>query len=477
MDINADATATSLRPTGSWQETVDEILYGLHAVDRYSLAVVVGPNDEARRALAAELAARRPRRAIFREFRLEPGLLNPFEDFARAREWRDDYITLVYGLEGLSPSDLRKSLRLMNWNRGMLQRGNLRVVLWIPAQLEEVVLEHASDLVDWWTVYVALPEAPIVRAWDEPDIDPDEHLRALHRERDDRRLRDEKVEDLTATITTFKRSLRDRPTLAAGDVLGHRYRLLAVAGHGGFATVWKASDQLEKRLVAIKVLHSQWAQDRSRVERFMAGARRMTILRHPAIVPIIDGPVHEDGLYYLVMPWFAGGDLTQAVMNDTLDRPKALAALAQVARALAYAHAHGVVHRDIKPSNVLLDAHERGCLTDFDMAWAEDTTHGTRSGAGLGTFVYAAPEQMQDASRVDANADVYGLGMTILFVLLGRTPPPLVSMTQPELFEQMKCGEHLRHILRVAVAYDARDRAVTVDEIAAALDDEVGQSA
>jgi len=314
--------------------------------------------------------------------------------------------------------------------------------------------------------YEGLPDA----------LSPTDQLSLLQDQLEQRAAANEDASDVREEILELRRRIRNGPNFATGDILAGRYRLHDVAGTGGFATVWRAYDRRKQHLVAVKILHGQWANDASRVGRFESGARRMDSLRHEAIVAMLGDPIQDEHHHFCVMQWFAGGDLDRAVRQGTIDRPTALAAVAQVAMGLAHAHAHEVIHRDVKPANILLDEQGRGCITDFDLARAKDSTHGTRTG-GLGTFVYAAPEQHEDASKVDARADVYGLGMCVLFVLAGKHPPAFVLGLQPKFVDALECGEALRAVLRLAVAYEAGERTVTCEAIAAAVREELRRDA
>jgi tRNA A-37 threonylcarbamoyl transferase component Bud32 len=226
---------------------------------------------------------------------------------------------------------------------------------------------------------------------------------------------------IDAEIRELRRELRRGAQLRPGEsLLAGRYRLVEVLGRGGFATVWKAYDRETRELVAVKVLHGQWTDDRSRRERFLRGARGMMRLHHPAIVRVLREPVEDEGFWFYVMQRIDGPSLHQAVLAHGMKWSAALAVVLTVCDALVHAHAHKLVHRDVKPGNILLDPAGAGYLTDFDLLMADHTTGGTETGAGLGTLFYAAQEALSDASRVDARADVYSVGKTLMFCWLGR---------------------------------------------------------
>ena len=133
-----------------------------------------------------------------------------------------------------------------------------------------------------------------------------------------------------------------------------------------------------------------------------------------------------------------------------------------VLRALSFIHNKcNVIHRDVKPQNILLDGMGIARLTDFDLVWAADTTGGTRTGF-LGTHLYAAPEQAEDAKSVDARADTYSLAMTTLFVLFGRSLPQQAMYQRALFIDGLPCGEPAKALLRQATAIDPDDRPASI---------------
>ncbi len=255
----------------------------------------------------------------------------------------------------------------------------------------------------------------------------------------------------------------------AGDLLQDgRYKLWNVIGSGGFATVWRAYDRKRQQPVAIKLLHGQYAQDRSRRERFFRGAKRMASLQHSGIVKVLDEEQVDDGHYFFVMEYVDGQDLHRALRDGHVGPEQGRELVLQVGEALAYAHEQGMIHRDVKPANILLDAQGRPKLTDFDLVRAQDTTGGTRTGA-IGTFVYAAPEQLENAKNVDERADVYGLGMTLVALLHGKPLPATVMRNLGKLIDALDCAKHLRRVLHRAVDWELDQRYESVGEFLQAL--------
>ena len=284
--------------------------------------------------------------------------------------------------------------------------------------------------------------------------------------------------DLSATqtqILTLRRKMRDRH-LKAGEFLGDRYKLVERIGHGGFAEVWRATDRKSRhRTVALKVLHGQYVQDRTRKERFLRGARRMLSLREvQGIVDVLGDVPETDDLKagddcFFAMEYLDGGDLRAAMRGGKLDRSAALAAVLEVGEALACAHAKGLIHRDVKPTNILLTSDGRAKLTDFDLVRAADTTGGTRT-QGMGSFVYAAPEVMHSAKKADQRADVFGLAMTAVFVLHGADlPMEALFETREFLDEEIETTGAVREVLARGLAKKVEKRTPTVEKLCADL--------
>ncbi len=278
----------------------------------------------------------------------------------------------------------------------------------------------------------------------------------------------EDTSQLDQEILGLRRELRHGPSLHAGEHLGDRFRLIEQIGRGGFATVWKAYDRQERKPVAVKVLHGQFSKDASRRDRLFRGARKMAELRHPDVVRVIVSAGEQDGFHYYVMEYVGRGDLHSAVLGRRISTDQALVVVESIADALDAAHRHGLVHRDVKPQNILLREDGTAALTDFDLVRAKDTTGGTRTGA-IGTVLYAAPEQNDDASTVDHRADIYGLGMTAVFCVHGKSLP-LRAMRELDAFlASLDCADVVRAALRKAVALEVEDRFESMARFRSAL--------
>ncbi|MCP3964595.1 MAG: protein kinase [bacterium] len=278
-----------------------------------------------------------------------------------------------------------------------------------------------------------------------------------------------KHEELTSTgadpslaleeILDIKRRLREGGQLQPGDFLADgRFRILERLGRGGFSSIFKAYDRKNQQLVAAKVLHGQYVNDRSHRERFFRGARKMSELQHEGIVRVIEPKLEDGGYHFFVMEYVEGGDLRQAVLDGRLTD---LAILRDIAHALDFVHQKGIVHRDVKPANILLTLDGHAKLTDFDLVRAFDTTGGTRSGSMLGSFLYMAPESMHQAKDVDSAADVYSLAMTAAFVLHGEELPPTALRDPGGFFDRLEVPQPARDVLERASSWEPEERPPT----------------
>lgn len=263
------------------------------------------------------------------------------------------------------------------------------------------------------------------------------------------------VAALEKQIRRLRRRQRLGPRLRCKDTLSRRYQLLEKLGRGGFATVWRALDLREDRVVAVKVLHHDLAEEKSRLRRFFRGAKRMAELNHPSVVKVFRKRCEDGHWLFFVMEYVDGGDLHRAVAEGRVSANDVPRLVLGVAEALAHAHAAGLVHRDVTPSNILLDSQSRPHLTDFDLVRAAGTTGGTRTGA-LGKFLYAAPEALEAGKDADARADVYSLGVVAIYALSGDVRALLADGAA--CIDRLACAVQVKSVLRRAVSRRPEDR-------------------
>jgi eukaryotic-like serine/threonine-protein kinase len=209
-----------------------------------------------------------------------------------------------------------------------------------------------------------------------------------------------------------------RPKLEAA--LGERLQLGALLGQGGFAAVFRAHDPFLERDVAIKVLDPSLAVDAALEEQFLHEARTIAAAEHPHIVPLYSAE-STAGLLYLVMRLLPGHSLEDRIAEGKLRPAEAARIALECARALAAAHAVGVVHRDIKPANILLDANGNATVTDFGIALVTSRPARELLGSTAGTPHYMSPEQSL-GEPVDGRSDVYALGIVLYEMLTGTWP-------------------------------------------------------
>ncbi|HVB27531.1 MAG TPA: Stk1 family PASTA domain-containing Ser/Thr kinase, partial [Mycobacteriales bacterium] len=213
-------------------------------------------------------------------------------------------------------------------------------------------------------------------------------------------------------------------------VLGGRYELGEMLGHGGMAEVHRGRDIRLGRAVAIKLLRPELARDPSFQGRFRREAQSAAALNHPAVVAVYD--TGEDGedqtlVPYIVMEYVEGRTLREVLHEEGRLLPqRALEVTAEICRALDYSHRNGIVHRDVKPGNVMLTPAGNVKVMDFGIARAltASSVTMTQTAAVIGTAQYLSPEQAR-GEAVDARSDVYSTGCLLYELLTGR--PPFVA--------------------------------------------------
>jgi serine/threonine-protein kinase len=214
-------------------------------------------------------------------------------------------------------------------------------------------------------------------------------------------------------------------TPAADQVLGNRYRLTERIAGGGMGEVWRATDEVLGRPVAVKILRREYADDPTFLERFRAEARHAANLSHPGVAAVYDfgeGKGTESGSPFLVMELVPGEPLSALVGRvGALGPERTLDVIGQAALALQAAHDAGVIHRDVKPGNILVTPGDEVKITDFGIARAANSAPLTQTGAIMGTAFYISPEQASGGSVTPAS-DIYSLGVVAYECLTGRRP-------------------------------------------------------
>ena len=219
----------------------------------------------------------------------------------------------------------------------------------------------------------------------------------------------------TQTVDTLKSTDKNHSFRVPGlpYQLGD-YELLEEIGRGGMGVVYRAQQASLNRVVAIKMIEENRPSSSENRQRFLAEAEASARLEHPGIVTVYE--VNEfEGHPYFSMQLVIGKTLAERLQQGPLSQREAARIMAEVCRAIAFAHEHGVLHRDLKPSNILLDRQQRPLVSDFGLA--KFTGSGddlTRSGAVIGTPSYMSPEQASGrSSLVGPASDIYSLGSVL----------------------------------------------------------------
>ena len=205
-------------------------------------------------------------------------------------------------------------------------------------------------------------------------------------------------------------------------ILGNRCQIIRKIGDGGMAFVYQAKDKLLNRIVAVKVLRPEFADDAEFLAKFKREAEAVANITHPNIVNVYDVG-QEDKVHYIVMEYVDGQNLKEIIKNEgVLDEYTALDITKQIAQALSAAHKKGVIHRDIKPHNILISNEGRQVkVADFGIAKAVSNSTITNIGSIIGSVHYFSPEQAK-GQPVAKNADLYSLGIVLYEMIIGRVP-------------------------------------------------------
>ncbi len=202
------------------------------------------------------------------------------------------------------------------------------------------------------------------------------------------------------------------------------YEIVRLIGSGGMGEVWLAHETMLDREVAIKRLNFELTRDQQFAARFQNEARIQAKLNHPNIVGM-HAFFEEAGQFYMVLEYAPGITLRELIdRTGPIPEQRTLGILNQIAAALGYAHAKGIIHRDVKPSNIMVDPDNQDHvkMMDFGIARLLSEGHLTRTGTRLGTMHYMSPEQVLAEKDIDARSDVYSAGVVLYEMLSGRLP-------------------------------------------------------
>lgn len=250
-----------------------------------------------------------------------------------------------------------------------------------------------------------------------------------------------------------------------GNILGSRYEVLERIGTGGMSLVYRARDITLNRLVAVKILKHQWAEDEEVVRRFEQEARAAASLVDRHIVQVYDVGRDEPDIHFMVMELVAGETLRAKIDREGPLAPEEAMRIAdQVAQGLEAAHLRKLVHRDIKPQNVLITPEGEVKVTDFGIAYAATTGTLVNTGSLLGTVQYLSPEQAR-GKLIGPQSDLYSLGVVLFEMLSGRLPfesDSAIGVAIKHLQDEPPRLDQLRPGIPAAVA-DIVERALSKD--------------
>ena len=266
-----------------------------------------------------------------------------------------------------------------------------------------------------------------------------------------------------------------------GKMLDNRYEILEIIGTGGMAMVYKAHCHRLNRLVAIKVLKEELADDADFRRRFQDESQAVAMLSHPNIVSVYDVS-HSSDTEYIVMEPIDGITLKQYMQQKgALPWREALHFITQIMKALSHAHSRGIIHRDIKPQNIMILRDGTVKVADFGIARLVSSTQSTLTQEALGSVHYISPEQAK-GSHIDARSDIYSAGVVLYEMLTGRLPfegdSPVavaiqhissVPLSPRELNPDIQEG--LEAIVMKAMAQKVQNRYSSADEMLADLEE------
>jgi eukaryotic-like serine/threonine-protein kinase len=258
-----------------------------------------------------------------------------------------------------------------------------------------------------------------------------------------------------------------------GELISDRYRIEDRLGSGGMSSVFRATDTILERTVAVKILAEHLSDDERFVARFRREALAVAKLVHPNIVQVYDTGI-DSGRHYIVMEYVRGKSGAQLLQSEgKLDPATAVDIGVQACAGLDYAHRHGIIHRDVKPGNLMVIGGPAGGgdmtvkLADFGIARASEQTRITQVGSVVGTAAYLAPEQAGGEEATPAS-DVYSLGVVLYQFLTGRLPYEGASLAELAVRQQSEQPLH-------PSSYNDEVPAAVGDAVLVALESDPGQ--
>lgn len=261
-----------------------------------------------------------------------------------------------------------------------------------------------------------------------------------------------------------------------GKIFADRYKIIREIGRGGMANVYQGEDTfLDNRMVAIKVLRSNFENDDIAIARFQREAFAMAELSHPNIVGISDVGEYENQ-QYIVMEFIDGMTLKQYINGHApLSNDEAISITTEILAAMEMAHSHGIIHRDLKPQNVMVSKSGAVKVTDFGIAKALSETSLTQTNTMFGSVHYLSPEQARGANAT-VQSDIYAIGIILFELLTGKIPfdgDSAVAIALKHFQENIPSIINLNHdvpqalenVVIHATAKDTRDRYANVSEM------------
>jgi eukaryotic-like serine/threonine-protein kinase len=265
-----------------------------------------------------------------------------------------------------------------------------------------------------------------------------------------------------------------------GKRINDRYKLLKRVGDGGMAIVYQAHDLILDRIVAVKILRSEFSNDEQFIKRFHREAESATSLNHPNIVSIYDVGEEED-TYFIVMEYVEGKTLKDLIKEQgRIPIEQSLSIMKQITSAITHAHDHHIIHRDIKPHNILLNRDGEAKVTDFGIAMAMTSATITHTNSVLGSVHYFSPEQAR-GGITNEKSDIYSLGIVLYEMVTGELPfsgESPVTVALKHLQEEVKSPkainpfipQSIENIIYKALAKDPFHRYGSVDELEKDID-------